>query len=792
MEVALPRQKYVNYRGKQVETFPIQMASAMGYSFGHTDAQIEENFVPQSSFSLHPSHHIRSADQSTAFKVSFAISGRTSTVALQSFRMFNLRYVLTTLASQHQDEVIHASHLAQEDFQTILKSMMQPFHDKMSATPSYQWPGRLQRQPVRLIGLQTQLLPSKPSELKEEHLEWCYNSADGVRGIRGKVLKRPQTTFHGPTLAGVEEHFYEESGLLGFKRFFDSPFASEESDLAYLERVGGGGLVAVWSFFAPLIRLLLGQQPTVVMYSAPGWGKTTLLTHALKMVSRMSRLCSNQTTAAGIRMLGSISTELIVLDDNDKKSLEEVLALTTFQNTMTVNKKDGVIASCAPQAITTNLMHDRSKRFSTGRLVQYCKLTKSYQDPRSALCAVDDALGLVEAQNSTEQPLQFLMTCASVFFEKVDLPTEHESEARDLKFISEDGKQIKKFHLWLVKAMMALQLIVPDMSMRENMSYSQIFCWVFLLDEVFAGDLESDWVLRGGSSAFFSVYVTALMRVLWGETQEEKEEEEKEEEVGGHEGAFTEITNFFFDLANKIQLRPGYRTESPGEEVHEVRLHRQLSGQFLIWCKSTVNFHNKFGTRRDILEFKSLFQVHGKMRSKIPPYGPFAKTLHGWALPMSVLPLPLQEKLGATLWRSSIHNSLLQFIQRQQEDVGGPSDSFSLRLSETDAEPAEVTLPGHADIDDEFLGSSQAGELEMISPTRITRSNSAREGAALIERLALESKTGADLGVAPKLSNSKNGDGRNEGLSWEHGQHEGSKDGQHGNSSSPEISCTER
>ena len=35
-----------------------------------------------------------------------------------------------------------------------------------------------------------------------------------------------------------------------------------------------------------------------------------------------------------------------------------------------------------------------------------------------------------------------------------------------------------------------------------------------------------------------------------------------------------------------------------------------------------------------------------------------------------------------------------------------------------DAEPAEVTLPGHADIDDEFLGSSQAGELEMISPTR--------------------------------------------------------------------------
>ena len=232
-------------------------------------------------------------------------------------------------------------------------------------------------------------------------------------------------------------------------------------------------------------------------------------------------------------------------------------------------------------------MHDRSKRFSTGRLVQYCKLTKSYQVPvhwaekgpyltgvcvnyriqdrhcvqstmrwvllkpkilRSRSWTFPLVLNILfevrtwlhgvlwlKFEDGFFQPLQFLMTCASVFFEKVtkvvlrslvrlyvtckvDLPTEHESEARDLKFISEDGKQIKKFHLWLVKAMMvwsfikwtllkkahqALQLIVPDMSMRENMSYSQIFCWVFLLDEVFAGDLESDWVLRGGSSAFF-------------------------------------------------------------------------------------------------------------------------------------------------------------------------------------------------------------------------------------------------------------------------------------------------
>ena len=48
---------------------------------------------------------------------------------------------------------------------------------------------------------------------------------------------------------------------------------------------------------SPEIHFLLSIlkfKPTVVMYSAPGWGKTTLLTHALKMVSRMSRLCSNQ------------------------------------------------------------------------------------------------------------------------------------------------------------------------------------------------------------------------------------------------------------------------------------------------------------------------------------------------------------------------------------------------------------------------------------------------------------------------------------------------------------------
>lgn len=54
----------------------LHIYSSATFISGHTDAQIEENFVPQSSFSLHPSHHIRSADQSTAFKVSFAISGR--------------------------------------------------------------------------------------------------------------------------------------------------------------------------------------------------------------------------------------------------------------------------------------------------------------------------------------------------------------------------------------------------------------------------------------------------------------------------------------------------------------------------------------------------------------------------------------------------------------------------------------------------------------------------------------------------------------------------------------------
>ena len=95
--------------------------------------------------------------------------------------------------------------------------------------------------------------------------------------------------------------------------FYNFSVPSEESDLAYLERVGGGGLVGVWAFFAPLMKNLLGQQvlstffshekssvlisniqPTVVMYSEPGWGKTTLMTIALKMVSKMSRLCSNQ------------------------------------------------------------------------------------------------------------------------------------------------------------------------------------------------------------------------------------------------------------------------------------------------------------------------------------------------------------------------------------------------------------------------------------------------------------------------------------------------------------------
>ena len=251
--------------------------------------------------------------------------------------MFNLRYVLTTLASQHQDEVIHASHLAQEDFQTILKSMMQPFHDKMSATPSYQWPGRLQRQPVRLIGLQVfagieqknHEYPSKftfefrnhisfrPSSFLRSQANWRKNTLNGALTVltvcaasEGKFWKGPRwrqtsrlacyympwiirqpsmdplllvlrnistrrvvylaskdSSTH-PLPGKTMNHLFQIAAQALCSYFMRklkwwlhfNPPSSEESDLAYLERVGGGGLVAVWSFFAPLIRLLLGQQ----------------------------------------------------------------------------------------------------------------------------------------------------------------------------------------------------------------------------------------------------------------------------------------------------------------------------------------------------------------------------------------------------------------------------------------------------------------------------------------------------------------------------------------------------
>ena len=79
----------------------------------------------------------------------------TQMASLHRFQlMYNLKYVLSTLSSHHPDEVIHASHLSQEDFQDILKSLMKPFHDKMKATPLHLWPGKLQRQPVMRIGLQ--------------------------------------------------------------------------------------------------------------------------------------------------------------------------------------------------------------------------------------------------------------------------------------------------------------------------------------------------------------------------------------------------------------------------------------------------------------------------------------------------------------------------------------------------------------------------------------------------------------------------------------------------------------
>lgn len=247
------------------------------------------------------------------------------------------------------------------------------------------------------------------------------------------------------------------------------------------------------------------------------------------------------------------------------------------------------------------------------------------------------------------------------------------------------------------------------------------------------------------------------MKELWGETGQEKNTDVAEAETHNEDALMLQLTDFFMDLVHNIQSRSGYdKKESPGDLVHEVRLHRPVSGKFVVWCKSTAKFQ-KMGCKKDIYVFKSLFQKHGTLRSKIPPYGPFSKTRHGWHFPMNALPLNLQQKLGVTLWRSSIHDSLPEFINGQLDSFAGASDSFSLILSETDAEASNTTLRDEFEIEEDFIGSSQSqseAREQKSSPARITRSNSTHQGAALIQRLASEQNAEAEQrpGQEPRQS----------------------------------------
>ena len=67
--------------------------------------------------------------------------------------MYNLKSVVTTISTQHPDEVVQAHHLSQQDFAYIMEGLTGPFYQRMKEERG-NWEGRLQRQPTLCTGAQ--------------------------------------------------------------------------------------------------------------------------------------------------------------------------------------------------------------------------------------------------------------------------------------------------------------------------------------------------------------------------------------------------------------------------------------------------------------------------------------------------------------------------------------------------------------------------------------------------------------------------------------------------------------
>ena len=234
-----------------------------GYTFGPL-SDTDRNYVPLTTFRLYPmaflpshSHGGNNTQPGGGVEVLVKMSTTEYHVVLDADSMLNKNNVLTQMSRQCDGAVFLASGLSSRDWEFLVDEAMQPLLEEYAANPTG-------KQPVKYIGLQAQLLPQKLSNLAPSHVRYFFNATEGVLDGFGMPVENTNLCFDPSQMLGVQQIEYQASGLKGFLRFIEKPFAAGDGD-AFFEYVICAVFSFLYGFSAPFNVTYFKKLPTLIL-----------------------------------------------------------------------------------------------------------------------------------------------------------------------------------------------------------------------------------------------------------------------------------------------------------------------------------------------------------------------------------------------------------------------------------------------------------------------------------------------------------------------------------------------
>ena len=232
-----PRPKY----GDREQRMPTRLSykeDSWGWTFG-PDADFLRNYTPLSTFRLYPEAFVPSHPGSTnnmpggGVEVLVKLSNKQFRVVLDVDSLLSKTAVLCQLTQQCPGGLFLATGLPdtgkQADWHTVIDGAMAPLMEEYNANAT-------EKQPVKYIGLQAQLLPQKLANLEPSHIRYFFNAKDGVLDSKGNPVQNSEVVFDHSQMKGAKQIDYKPSGLEGFLAFLEPPLACGHGD-SYFETI---------------------------------------------------------------------------------------------------------------------------------------------------------------------------------------------------------------------------------------------------------------------------------------------------------------------------------------------------------------------------------------------------------------------------------------------------------------------------------------------------------------------------------------------------------------------------